>query len=309
MNQFMVSKTRIAPTPSGFLHLGNIFSFSLTAGLANELGASILLRIDDLDTTRVRTAYLEDIFETLHFMGIPWDEGPLNTADFNENWTQLKRLSVYEENLKIIEESDLVFACNCSRKVLNETNTFIYPGTCIKKNLPLDAPGVCWRWKHKLSEEIKMNDLATGGTLHMRPELQHHFVVRKRDGMPSYQLASVLDDSLFNVNMIVRGSDLYESTLIQLQIAQKLQLKTFDKTVFFHHPLISDENGHKLSKSTGSTSISYLRKEGLKSETIFELISAELHLKTKVKSWHDLYQQWKKENSPLFFPNNSKKSN
>src|SRR5262245_28324997 len=95
-------KTRIAPTPSGYLHIGTILSFSLTAGLARREGASILLRIDDLDRERVQAEYVEDIFETLRFLGIPWDEGPTDAEDFARNWSQMRRLLLYRKALGLL---------------------------------------------------------------------------------------------------------------------------------------------------------------------------------------------------------------
>src|ERR1700723_1841788 len=92
-------KTRIGPTPSGYLHLGNVLSFALTAALARQTGAGILLRIDDLDRGRVSKDYVEDIFETLRFLGIPWDEGPRSLGEYEREYTQLRRMELYGEAL------------------------------------------------------------------------------------------------------------------------------------------------------------------------------------------------------------------
>ncbi len=108
-------RTRIAPTPSGYLHLGNVLSFALTAALARRSGASILLRIDDLDRERVSREYVEDIFETLNFLGIPWDEGPRNVGEYERAWSQVHRLGMYREALERLRERRKVFACDCSR--------------------------------------------------------------------------------------------------------------------------------------------------------------------------------------------------
>ncbi|HWB90453.1 MAG TPA: glutamate--tRNA ligase family protein, partial [Puia sp.] len=102
--------TRIAPTPSGFLHLGNVFSFSLTAALARRTGAEILLRIDDLDRERVQRDYLQDIFDTLTFMQIPWDQGPRNVDDFEREYSQVHRLPLYRAALARLREAGAVYA-------------------------------------------------------------------------------------------------------------------------------------------------------------------------------------------------------
>src|SRR5882762_5324158 len=93
--KLIFTRTRIAPTPSGFLHLGNAFSFALTAKLARETGARLLLRIDDLDRDRVEARYVQDIFETLHFLGIPWDEGPRDILAYEATWSQVYRMDLY----------------------------------------------------------------------------------------------------------------------------------------------------------------------------------------------------------------------
>src|SRR5689334_17446803 len=107
------SKTRIAPTPSGYLHAGNALNFLLTSALANRYGANLLLRIDDIDYERYRKAYAEDVFDTLHFLNIQCTEGPRDLADFEEHWSQEYRMNYYESALTKLRESKLVFACTC----------------------------------------------------------------------------------------------------------------------------------------------------------------------------------------------------
>ena len=101
------NKTRIAPTPSGFLHLGNVLSFGITAALARKHGAKILLRIDDLDRTRINKQYVQDIFDTLNFLEIPWDEGPRNIKEYEDSYSQLHRMGVYQEALEQLADEKL----------------------------------------------------------------------------------------------------------------------------------------------------------------------------------------------------------
>jgi len=110
------NKTRIAPTPSGFLHLGNVLSFALTAALAKQHEAKILLRIDDMDQARAEQEYIQDIFDTLNFLEIPWDEGPRNAEEFKDNYSQLHRLTLYSEAIEQLRDNKLLFACTCSRR-------------------------------------------------------------------------------------------------------------------------------------------------------------------------------------------------
>lgn len=293
-------RTRIAPTPSGFLHAGNIYSFLITVGLAKDVGASVLLRIDDLDQGRFRKPYLEDIFETLHALNIKWDEGPSDSVDFIINWSQFKRIDNYKKSLDELKTSGLIFACNCSRKQLSNGGFGMYPGTCLSKQIDPDAPGVVWRWKPFITEKVSINDYLRGKISIPFPEYQQHFVIRKKDGLPAYQLSSVIDDNFYQMTHIVRGADLFESSLIQLHIAQKLKLEKFTSAAFIHHRLIKDTNGNKLSKSAGSNSIHLLRQMGLNAPVIMQQIASVLVPNAKTNNWQDIYLDWKKENNYFF---------
>jgi glutamyl-tRNA synthetase len=266
------SRTRIAPTPSGYLHLGNIFSFAVTAALAERTGAKILLRIDDLDQQRVTPDYIRDIFDTLHFLGIPWQEGPANAVDFTQHFSQLRRLPLYESALEQLRHSGQVFACACSRSRLASAR----PCNC--RNIPLDQPGVSWRLRTDHSIPLTVQTLSGIPVQTTLPLSMKEFVVRKKDGFPAYQLSSVADDDHYHTDLIVRGQDLLDSTLAQLYLARLLPGSSFPQNVFYHHALLTDDPGRKLSKSAGDTSILYLRKEGRKPEDIYALIAGRMGL-------------------------------
>src|SRR5690554_2173618 len=139
-------KTRIAPTPSGYLHLGNVLSFAITAVLAKQSGARVMLRIDDLDRARVRPAYLADIFDTLTYLNIPWDEGPADYAAYESTYSQVHRLELYFDALARLRGQGAVFACDCSRGMLLRNHPAgAYTGRCKQRGLPLDGEGYCWR--------------------------------------------------------------------------------------------------------------------------------------------------------------------
>jgi glutamyl-tRNA synthetase len=274
------SRTRIAPTPSGFLHLGNVLSFSLTASMARDTGASILLRVDDLDRDRVEPAFVEDIFETLRFLELPWDEGPVDAGDFERSWSQVHRMEGYARAMEVLRGSGMVYACACSRAQLaNAGGDGGYPGTCRDKGLSLDAPDMNWRLRTE------------GRTL---PAEMRDFVVRKKNGFPAYQLASVMDDIQFGVDVIARGEDLLPSTLAQMYLADVLLVAgmadaaVFKKTAFFHHALLMAEDGEKLSKSAGSTSIHYLRRQGASPADVFTLIARSVGWEEPVADWYRL---------------------
>ncbi|MCZ8284035.1 MAG: glutamate--tRNA ligase family protein [Bacteroidia bacterium] len=282
-------KTRLAPTPSGFLHLGNILSFALTAALAEKTGAGIFLRIDDMDRERANPAYIQDIFDTLHFLGIPWTEGPQNPQELQEHYSQVHRLTLYDQALDKLRETGLVYACNCSRAQIQQNSPEgIYPGTCRHKGLQLDAPGVAWRLNTEHAEPISVK-LADGTSVQATlPTTMQDVVIRKKDGFPAYQLSSIVDDVFFGTDLIVRGYDLWPSTLVQLHIASLLKEDAFLNTAFFHHRLLLDEHQRKLSKSAGDTSVHYLHQQGFSAEEVYERLGKALGLSEPVKHWWNL---------------------
>jgi glutamyl/glutaminyl-tRNA synthetase len=290
MEQF--NRTRIAPTPSGYLHLGNVLSFALTAGLARQSGASILLRIDDLDRERVSGEYVEDIFETLNFLGIPWDEGPRNAGEFEQVWSQVHRLGMYREALERLRERGRVFACDCSRsKILRESPEGVYPGTCREKGMSLDMEGCSWRVR---TEGVGpggagLEDEGSGDA--GLPAEMADFVVRKKDGYPAYQLTSVIDDLHFGVDLVVRGDDLLASTAAQRWLAGELGFEEFRRIRFYHHLLLMESGDEKLSKSAGAASVRYLRRQGFKRAEIYSMILQRLGSDATAGSWEELAQR------------------
>lgn len=261
-------KTRLAPTPSGFLHLGNLYSFLLTKRLAHDEGATVLLRIDDMDRQRSGPEFLEDIFDSLNYMGISWQEGPKDKNDFERNFSQTKRLAAYNNLLEKLVRSGKVFACCCSRMEIELSGNGIYPGTCKNKNLPLHDKDVCWRLDTSGAKEILLKPYQNTLKGHYLPESMRDFVIRKKDGFPAYQLCSVADDLYFGVDLIVRGEDLWASSLAQLFLAATAGETKFSETEFLHHPLLFGPDGKKLSKSSGDTSIRSMRKKGFSREDI-----------------------------------------
>lgn len=283
-------KTRIAPTPSGYLHLGNVFSFVVTAGLARKHNAAILLRIDDLDRDRVRTSYVQDIFDTLRFLGIPWDEGPRDIEEYANNFSQQYRLPLYNEALEHLRKNDAVFGCECSRsQLLETTNVKGYPGTCIPKKLSLYESGCNWRLFTNNENKAQVKDVSGKERQYQLPGIMDYFVVRKKDNRPAYQLASVVDDLFYGVDLIVRGEDLWNSTLAQLYLSQLLPHNDFAKTTFYHHPVITQPGGKKLSKSAGDTSVQFLRMQGHTAPEIFTGIATALGCQEPLQNWHALF--------------------
>ena len=255
--------TRIAPTPSGYIHTGNIFSFYLTSKIAQKFGGKLLLRIDDLDTDRSRLEFIADIFDSLEFFGIEYQDGPIHPKEFYSSYSQKHRENLYEELLLQLIEKELIYACTCSRKHYSYATKTKSRCECLDNKLPLDTPGACWRIFVPDNTFIHFHDDFAGDIEVDLSKQMGDFVVRRKEGMAAYQVSSLADDLFFGVNYIVRGTDLLHSTAAQLYLANVSGSQEFLDTRFLHHPLIEDDEGKKLSKSAGSTAIKSMRQEGI----------------------------------------------
>jgi glutamyl/glutaminyl-tRNA synthetase len=265
--------TRIAPTPSGFLHLGNAYSFLKTKAIAEKHKAKILLRIDDLDRERYRPEYVQDIFDTLDFLEIKIDLGPKNMLEFDNEWSQVHRMKKYEEALNQLKSTGRLFACDCSRKKIQQLDpSGYYLGQCLERRLSLDKSEVAWRIDTSEADFVQFIEYPDHKKSALIPHDTAFYTVRKKDGFPAYHLTSLIDDLHFGVDLIVRGNDLHASTLAQLDLARILGASQFEKITFHHHAIIRGPKQEKLSKSEGATSILYLRKQGKKLEDILGLI-------------------------------------
>jgi glutamyl/glutaminyl-tRNA synthetase len=252
-------RSRIAPTPSGYLHIGNAYSFLLTSQLVQQHGGTLLLRIDDMDSDRVRQEYIQDVFDTVNFLGISYQQGPTNANDFQENYSQKFRLPLYQDLLDKLCKTELVYACNCSRKTLQLNNNTCQ---CWQKKLALDASNVAWRIHVPVGTIIRFTDVNLGAVKMDLSSVMPDFIIRKKDGMPAYQISSLADDLYYCINYIVRGEDLVCSTAAQLYLASLINAESFINTTFHHHALLKNMEGEKLSKSAGATSIKHLRERG-----------------------------------------------
>ncbi len=266
--------TRIAPTPSGFLHIGNAFNFLLTKALAKKHNSKILLRIDDLDRERYRKEYVQDIFESLDFLEIKYDLGPNSLEEYEDTWSPRHRIPQYELALKKLRDTSLLFACDCSRKKIQQLDSSgNYLGFCVDRRISLDKKEVAWRMNTFEADLIPIRTYPDLIESHIFPQDIAFYMIRKKDGMPSYQLCSVVDDLHFGVDLIVRGQDLFSSSLAQVHLAETLREgRKFKEITFYHHQLLKGPGKQKLSKSDGATSLKYLIKEGKKLSDIFGLI-------------------------------------
>ena len=229
---------RFAPTPSGPLHFG-----SIVAALASYLDARHnagrwLLRIEDIDTPRVRKGADRKIINTLEILGLEWDGAIVY---------QGARLDRYEQALAILADTGLLYRCYCPRRV---TKGKPYPGTCRRRAGPESRP-------HSLrvrttDETISFPDAIRGRLAGRLAELTGDFILRRSDGLVAYNLAVVIDDAAQGVTRIVRGADLIDTTFNQLYLQSVLNLPAPE---YAHHPLVLDEGGKKISKQHGATDV------------------------------------------------------
>lgn len=252
------SRLRMAPTPSGYLHLGNAFNLILSWLAARGGGgapspAQLFLRVDDLDADRKRPEYVQDIFDTLQWLQLDYDREPVFQS-------ALERQPLYHDLLNRLRLQNLLFACRKSRRDL-EPWRGVYPESFRDQGLDLDEPDVAWRVK--TPKGFPMPD----------------FVVRRRDGIPAYQIASLADDLEMGITHLIRGADLEASTLAQRFLAGCLGEHHFESIRFLHHPLLLDAEGGKLSKSAGSASLKHLRDSGQSPEQVYEKLGFWLDLK------------------------------
>lgn len=256
--------TRIAPTPSGYLHVGNAVNAVLTSWLARSEGGRLLLRIDDFDTGRARPEYLADIFETLDWLGIDVDEGPRDAGEFATTWSMATRTEQFRAALAALrrDHPDLVFICRCSRRQLSPQGRCV--AGCPSARRPL-VPGAS-------AVRLRVPEGVTA-LLRGRPELHHpvpagDHVIWRRDDLPAYQLGSVVADVALGVTALVRGTDLLDSSALQVHLARLLDLPAFADSDFRHHGLLTDAAGHKLAKSAGAQAHPLARTPELREEVL-----------------------------------------
>jgi glutamyl-tRNA synthetase len=271
----MSFRGRFAPSPTGRIHLGNARSALLGWLQARAAGGQFLLRIEDLDRARCRPQYLEELYRDLEWLGLDWDEPPL---------IQSQRDAIYREALEKLERVGRVYPCHCTRAEIARAASAPhglseegprYPGICAgltpellaeraRTRVPAlrfrAAPGE-WCYEDGLHGRY-CQDVAT---------VVGDFVVRRNDGVASYQLAVVVDDAASGITDVLRGDDLLSSTPRQLQIYEALGLKA---PRFWHVPLVLGEDGKRLAKREGAFAVAELRERGVPVERVLGLLAA-----------------------------------
>ncbi len=282
--------SRLAPTPSGYLHFGNAFNFLLTYLLVDFYDGILHLRIDDLDGPRVDNASVEDIFFQLEWLGIDYHFGPSGPDDLFSRFSQQLRKDRYYDAIEILQKAGHLFACECSRsKISNYSVSKIYSGTCRNKKINFIKENQTWRVIVPEDTFVCYSTLKNNNQKIDLTKVIGDFVIRRRDGLPAYQIASLMDDIEMNVNLIVRGSDLISSTGAQIFLAKCLNNSFFPSSHFVHHMLMKDESGEKLSKSSGNHSLKYLRNKYTSPAIIYQQSAEILNLPFKdIQNLQDL---------------------
>jgi len=294
---------RLAPSPTGYLHVGHARTFWTAWLRAREAGGALIMRMEDLDPDRSKPAFADAALDDLRWLGIRWSEGPDKGGPFAP-YVQSKRRSIYLTVWRRLMLRGFLFPCRCSRKDLETAlgaphesssplaqshgkiepldDEPIYPGTC-RNNLwrapqlpgptasDIETPdGINWRFRVRAGEVVEFIDQNLGPQRFVAGEDFGDFVVWRRDGVPSYQLACVTDDIAMGITEVVRGADLLKSTARQILIYRALG---YDPPAWYHCRLVVDHNGHRLAKRHDSLSLQSMRQRGL---TPMNILAADL---------------------------------
>jgi glutamyl-queuosine tRNA(Asp) synthetase len=252
---------RLAPSPTGYLHLGHARTFWTAQERARAAGGELLLRIDDLDCARCQPQFVEASIEDLAWFGFRWTGEPI---------FQSARLTQYQNAFEKLRDAGVIYPCVCSRRdvmqALNAPHAAddepIYPGTCRNKNFTaaeLAGRQVNWRFHIPDGRTLKFVDGRSGEHVFEAGRDFGDFVVWRHDHLPSYQLAVVVDDSEMRITEVVRGEDLLRSTARQLLLYEAFNIAP---PAYYHCPLIVDASGRRLAKRYDSLSLRQLRALG-----------------------------------------------
>ena len=267
---------RIAPTPSGYLHLGHARTFWIAMQRSMRRQGHMILRMDDLDPSRSKPEFVNAAIEDLSWFGIVWREGP-GGNDADGPFYQSQRMAFYRAALDRLIDLGFVYRCYCSRKDVRDSSLAphagdegpLYSGTC-RGNLGRDVSmreerSPCWRFRTENGTRLCFEDGAFGSVTFEAGIDFSDFVVWRQDGVPAYQLAVVVDDHEMGVTEVVRGKDLLLSTCRQILIYKALGWGIPD---FFHCPLMLNKDGERLSKRSASMGLRDYRARGWSPERI-----------------------------------------
>lgn len=288
---------RYAPTPSGWIHVGNART-ALVAWLSvRSKGGAFIWRLEDLDPPRALKGAAQAAIDDLRWLGLDWDEGPEQGGPFSP-YIQSERFGFYEEALRRLADSDRLFPCGRTRRELKEL-TVAPHGAYGAKTAPYPtawrpeilAPDWYERYLRKVdlknsptvdalrfrvgAEPVTFYDLLQGEITERVDQTVGDFVLKRRDGLFAYQLAVVVDDILMEIDEVVRGVDLLDSTARQIQLIQALDGRV---PTYAHLPMVLNAEGEKLSKRDDGLTLASLRKTGVVPEELVGYLAFSLGL-------------------------------
>lgn len=265
---------RLAPSPTGYLHLGHARTFWVAHQRARAARGALVFRSEDLDAQRSKAEFASAMYEDLRWIGLDWDEGPDVGGQFAP-YSQSQRRKFYLDAWRKLRDAGAIYPCSCSRKDLEqaaeapheEEDEIPYPGTCREKSPAswLQPSGTSWRFRVSQGERISFDDLYFGTRQFIGGDELSDFLIWRRDDVPAYQLAVVVDDAAMRISEVVRGADLLKSTARQLLLLRALGLEA---PAYFHCPLLRDEHGIRLAKRHDSLSLRTMRNQGVDPESL-----------------------------------------
>jgi glutamyl-tRNA synthetase len=269
---------RLAPSPTGRLHLGHASTFWIAAQRAAQHSGTLILRNEDLDPQRCRPEFVQAMYEDLHWLGIRWTEGP-DCGGPHAPYSQSERCNFYLEAWRKLRDAGVIYPCTCSRKDVAQAAAApnndiddepLYPGKCRNRTdaMQFTSPaGVNWRFHVPDGENISFDDLRLGTKKYIAAQDFGDFLVWRRDDVPAYQLAVVVDDAAMAITEVVRGEDLLKSTARQILLYRALKRAIPN---FYHCGLVRDENGLRLAKRHDALSIRKLREMGMTPQEVLK---------------------------------------
>jgi len=261
---------RLAPSPTGYLHLGHARTFWVAYQRARTASGKLVFRNEDLDFQRARPEFVHAMFEDLRWLGLVWEEGPDAGGAFGP-YVQSQRRNFYLDAWRKLRDGGFIYPCSCSRKDLERAleaphegdDELRYPGSCRSRineagnwNSPV---GVSWRFQVPDGEAIAFADRYYGRQEFTAGHDVSDFLIWRRDDVPAYQLAVVVDDAAMRITEVVRGADLLKSTARQILLFRALGQQP---PQFFHCPLLRDEHNVRLAKRHDALSLRALRDQG-----------------------------------------------
>jgi len=260
---------RLAPSPTGLLHLGHAMTFHAAAERARAAYGQLLLRIDDLDRDRSKPHFTAAIVEDLAWLGIAWEPPMI---------AQSERIPFYRAALERLIAAGLAYPCTCTRKDLLQVPAApheaddepIYNGRCRSKQVEAFVPGVNYRLRVPDGEAVTFTDENLGPQAYICGRDLGDFLLWRKDDLPSYQLATVVDDAAMGITEVVRGRDLLKSTARQLLAARGLGLPS---PRWFHTELVRDAAGVRMAKRTGALTVRSLREQGFSAAQVLAIAS------------------------------------